>query len=143
MCWRLRWICLLVIMFPILAGAQNFSQPEPKRFGKRFWISVGVLGAATFADAYSSRGHVERNPLLQNSSGRFSVGKAFAVKSGMAAGLITLELWMMNRNPGTESERLSSFTNFVSAGIFAGTAVYNSRPRQSTPTTVPSYLGTQ
>lgn len=136
-------MCLLLILFPVFAGAQHFGQQAPKRFGKRFWISVGVLGAATFADAYSSRGRVERNPFLQSSSGHFSVGRALVVKSGAAAGLLALELWMMNRNPGAESERFSSYTNFVSAGIFAGTAVYNSRPRQNSPMAVPTYLGTK
>ena len=143
MCSIWRWAAVPALIFTLASAAmaQTLVQKteNPKRFGKTFWVSVAALGASSFADAYSSRGRVERNPLLQNSDGRFSVGKAAMIKVGMAVGLISIEGWMMKRHPGPGVERFATFTNFVAAGAFAGTAAYNSRSRAS-GSSAPVYL---
>jgi hypothetical protein len=130
----------LALLLPMSLGAQSFQENPVRRPGKKFWMSVAALGIATFADAYSSRGRVERNPLLQNEHGRFSAGRAMMIKSATAAGVVGLELWMMRRHPGPGTERASTFANFASAGIFAGVAVYNSGNSRVAPSGPPSYL---
>jgi len=137
------------LLLPMFGSAQNLIEQPSRahsehygpRFGKKFWTSVAVLGAATFADAYSSRGRIERNPLLQGADGRFSVGRGLTIKSATAAGLVTVEMLMIRQHPGREAERISTLTNFVSAGVFAGTAVYNSQNHRSSRSSVPTYLG--
>lgn len=137
---RLLPVLLILALLPLSASAQDFTRQPSRRFGKKFWVSVAVLGAATFADAYSSRGRVERNPLLRNEYGRFSAGRAIGLKSATAASLVGIELWMMHRHPGPESERLSTMTNLVSAGVFAGTAMYNTQNGRSPAPRAPGYL---
>lgn len=131
---------LAMVLLPNSLGAQNLTEQPIRRPGKKFWISVAALGIATFADAYSSRGRIERNPLLQNEHGRFSPSRALMIKSATAAGVVGLELWMMRRHPGRGTERVSTFVNFASAGIYAGTAVYNHQNTRSVPSGVPTYL---
>ncbi len=131
---------LAIALLPLSLSAQSLNEQPSRRPGKKFWISVAVLGAATFADAFSSRGRVERNPLLQNEHGRFSAGRALVIKSTTAAGLVGLEMWMMHRNPGPGTERVSTFTNYVSAGIYGGTAIYNSQNGRSGVPSVPGYM---
>jgi hypothetical protein len=88
---------------------------------KKAWIaSVASLVTVNVLDARSSMGRYETNPLLQNSQGRFSVGRAIAVKSAASGGMILVQLLL-------KREKASTIVNFAAAGTLGATAYRNSR----------------
>jgi hypothetical protein len=98
----------------------------------RTWkLSVATLFAANTADILSSRslqnrgiGH-ETNSMFCDTQGRFSTGKAVAVKGGLAAGAAVLEAVVMRKWPRTA--RYLAVLNFTQAGVAAGSTVSNWR----------------
>jgi hypothetical protein len=98
----------------------------------RTWkLSVASLVAANTADILSSRsvqnrgiGH-ETNDLLCDQRGRFSTGKAVAIKGGVAAGAAILGAIVIRRWPKTA--RFLAVLNFAQAGVAGEAAVSNWR----------------
>jgi tellurite resistance protein TehA-like permease len=96
---------------------------------RNLWkISLGVLAAASIADAGSSWNRSEANPLLQGPNGRFS-GQGIALK-GALAGSVVLSQWLVMRKQ-PRAERAAAFTNFALAGVLGAAAVHNVRQQHS------------
>ena len=118
----------LVAVVSLLASsalqAQQFTeQPAPRKTG--FWkASVVALIAATAADAATSYGRPETNPLLRGQAGQFHV-KSIAIKGLITAGALGAQYYFIKKRP--ESARYAAITNFSMAGMFTGVAVYNHR----------------
>jgi len=114
--------------------------------GRRgFWrASVVTLLAATTADAHSSFGRLEANPLLRGRDGRFDL-RGVAIKGGISGGAILVQYLLLRKHP--RAEGAASVANFVFAGALGGVAAYNygrrasrTGPRSTTPAHLPEYL---
>lgn len=116
------WSCRLAahtLMLCLLAAGT--AQGQTGRGWKKAWIaSLAALVTVNVLDARSSMGHYETNPLLQNSQGRFSPGRAIAVKSAASGGMILVQI-LLNR------DKPSTIVNFAAAGTLGATAYRNSR----------------
>jgi hypothetical protein len=111
----------------VLAIAANcFAASPEKKTSKKIWLlSAAVLIAASFADAHTSLGRPEANPLLRNSQGGFSGARAVALKSAAVGGTLALQICLTRSRP--ELRRTSSYVNFGAAAALAAAAAHNSR----------------
>ncbi len=92
---------------------------------QRLWkVSLAVLGAATVADVQSSMGRRELNPLLNSSSGRFSM-QGVAIKSAIVGGAIGIQYLLLRRNPTPAAYTAAAATNFAIAGVTGSIAARN------------------
>ena len=115
-----------VVLVVALAGACFGVEPARRSSWKTRWIiSVAALAAASLCDAHSSMGRMELNPLLRNSQGQFSGGRAVAFKSVAAGGMVAVQTILGRRNP--EMFKTGTVVNFVAAGALGLTAVRNSK----------------
>ncbi|HXP88846.1 MAG TPA: hypothetical protein VN841_29260 [Bryobacteraceae bacterium] len=81
-----------------------------------FWISVGVLAGANAADAFSSRGGIEANPLLGR--GQFGARQC-GVKFGVVTAVVAIELLLPRHR------KLATVLNYSAAGTSGFSAVRN------------------
>jgi hypothetical protein len=108
--------------------AAGTAQGQTGRGWKKAWIaSVAALVTVNVLDARSSAGHYETNPLMQDSQGRFSPGRAIAVKSAASGGMILVQLLLRRRNPEQRLEKPSAIVNFAAAAAVGATAYRNTR----------------
>lgn len=89
---------------------------------KAFKWSVVANVAGTGADAASSWGGQELNPVLGPSFG----GKALMLKGAVAAGVFGIE-WVIVKK--THSKKAVTLMNFAQAGLFGGAAIHNVKVR--------------
>lgn len=87
-------------------------------------ISIGVLAGSNIADAASSRGLYELNPVLGR--GHFGA-RQLAIKSALVGGSIAFQRWSIARHPGRR--RAFTILNFASSAGFAAIATRNWRGR--------------
>lgn len=119
------------------------SQTERKGLSKLWWASVAAVVAGSAADAHSSWGRQELNPLLRGANGEFGM-KAVGIKAAIASGVIGVQYLMLRKNP--HAAKYAAIANFGMAGAFGGVAVYNHRNGSfragsaSAPAPRPSYL---
>jgi hypothetical protein len=108
-----------------LACAADFEatvgRPQSK---KLWWASVATLAAASAADAGSSWGRQEMNPLLRGSNGRFST-RGIQLKSAIVGG-VCLGQWLLLRRHPKAQKRLGA-ANFGMAALTAGAVIHNTR----------------
>jgi len=119
-------ICIFMMTLPL--GAQ-----ESKR-GKLWRTSVAVLLGAAAADAGSSLGRVERNPLLRSADGRFHA-KGIAIKAAISGGAVAAQWLMLRKQP--EGEKYAAAANFMMSAAMGSTAVVNLQRRAHSR---PAYL---
>ena len=116
-----------------LTRAQYFSAEDPKaklqrsrRRWRNAWLgSIAAFAAANAFDLHSSHGKMELNPLLRSSDGRFSTGRAAAMKGGIGAGFIALQGWMIHKSPKKNLYKHFTFANGAAAGGLGALAVRN------------------
>lgn len=89
------------------------------RKAKIWRISMVVLGGATTADAYSSWGKREANPLLQTTSGQFGA-RSVALKASFTGAAMFMQ-WRLARKDPKITPYLAT-ANFAAAAIFTGAA---------------------
>lgn len=94
------------------------AESRPHRFLR---ISWGALLAGSAADAASSWGRPEANPLL---GARFG-GRSAAIKFGLTGAVIVAEHFIARKHP--EFEKQFAIGNFVAASAFTGVAIRNWR----------------
>ena len=97
-------------------------QEKPRTPSKLYRWSVVALLAANAADAGTSWGRQELNPMLARSGGTFGWQSA-AIKSGLTGGLLLFQHVARRRHP--ELDRSMAYTNFAAAGALAGVAARN------------------
>jgi hypothetical protein len=116
-------VCLLCAG-PGFAETRNLLEhPAPGARPSKLWrISVAVLAAGSAADAWSSYGRSETNPLLRNSGGRFSA-QAIGIKAAVAGGTVAAQWLVLRKRP--ETAKAAAITNFGMAALFSGVAVRN------------------
>lgn len=110
-------VCLLLMLCSTSGYAQEISRP---RWSKRWIISVATLAAASFADVYTSKGKFEANPLLRDPTGRASVGKMVAFKTGAIGGTVLVEaLLARKQESGYKSATILNFGLSAAYGTLA------------------------
>ncbi len=143
---------------PVLPATASYTSPTPsiahpvereqpgRRKWKKAWIASWIAFAAVSAlDAHSSQGRREANPLLRNSDGRFSNGKASLLKGALGGGFFAFQWWTAKKNPEVNHYRAFTLTNTaVTAGLGAvairnyGLPSVQTTPAAATP--LPDYL---
>ncbi len=119
---RATGVALMLIMFTACA----FGQTRPGRRWKKAWVlSALALTASSFLDGQSSTGRNELNPLLRNSRGQFSSGRAIALKGGAAGSVLLVQSLFIHRKGGASLEKPCTFMNLAGAGIFSAIGVRN------------------
>ena len=116
---------LIVLLALPAAYAETLVTPRPeKRQGRGKWwkISAVLLAAATSADAASSWGHQEANPLLRSGNGRFG-GQAIALKALVLGGAVGAQYFLLKRHP--KAEKYGAVTNMILAGALSAAAASN------------------
>ena len=90
-----------------------------------FYTSQSALLATTFADVMSSRGLVERNPILGR--GNFTIANQGARALGLTGGLIAAEMLLVRRWPA--SSHVFHWVNFGGSAAHGFAAAHNWRQR--------------
>jgi hypothetical protein len=114
---KLRVVTLGILLSLPAHAADIHPESGPKRLWK--W-SIAALAAANTADAASSFGRYELNPVL--GVGRFCP-RATGIKFGISSAAIGAQYLMLRRRP--EAARKAAWVNFTLAGATAGIAVRN------------------
>ena len=86
-------------------------------------VSQVLLAGANAADAASSWGKAEANPLVRTGSS-FGYG-SLAIKMGALAGGLTMQHFAMHKD--AKQARLMATANVAVSGVLAGVAVHNFR----------------
>lgn len=121
-----RSLSILLVFLAVSAQAEAASN----KWRKVWKVSLVVMASANFADAASSYGHIETNPILASANGRFG-NKALALKGGIGTGVVVVaEILIRHKMIRTESERLkvdkaAAIVNFAVAGGFSAAAIHN------------------
>ena len=120
-----RMIAIAVLLsLATAAQAQTLVHPAPgKKARGSFWkASVAALAAAAAADAQTSVGRRELNPLLAGPGGRFGM-RGIAIKGAITGGAIGMQYLLTRRNPA--SAKYAAAANFGMTGIFSAAAMHN------------------
>jgi hypothetical protein len=106
-------IVAMLVLSMLTASARDHRQ--------RNWnISVAFFVGAQAMDTMSSRGAIERNPLLGR--GEFG-GRQMMIKAGIAGGVILTERLIMRRHPDTRP--FWTWTNYATGAAITSVAVRN------------------
>jgi hypothetical protein len=121
---------LAIVLAPGGMFAQTNDTQRPSK--KRWIVSAIMLVASNVADGISSRGAYEANPLMRNSTGSFSGGRALAIKSGFTGGALAVEWLLLRRNPNATALNTAAVANFAAAGAVSAIAIRNASAGQGT-----------
>lgn len=122
---RILFVYLLFAMFAHAETRNLVEHPRPGTRPSKLWrFSVAALAASSAADAWSSYGRTEANPLLRSPGGTFSA-RALGIKAAIAGGGVAAQWLVMRKRP--ESANAAAITNFGMAGLFTGVAARNWR----------------
>lgn len=122
---RDKWMrkpLILCIFCGLLSAAEPGIEPPDKLFS----ASEITLAGAAVADAASSWGLTERNPMLGNQFDSRSV----AIKAGITGAVLLAERRALHNCIPEECRyrrRIFKVINFVAAGGYSAAAVWNSR----------------
>jgi hypothetical protein len=101
--------------------------PRKESRWKKAWAwSAAALMAATAADAATSMGGYELNPLLRGPGGQFGT-RGMAIKLGVACAVIGAQYFLLKKKP--EQAPYAFAANAAAAGLLSGVAVRNARLR--------------
>ncbi len=93
------------------------------RWRTMFWTSVGTMLASTGADAYTSYGKIETNPLLANSQHRFAL-RGELLKACFAGMMLSSEGLL-----GKRHRKTSALVNFGVTAGYGAASWHNSTVR--------------
>lgn len=96
--------------------------PETPRMGKWWKLSSAILAAAVAADAHSSWGRMEANPLLRGPDGRFGT-RGLALKAALIAGTVGAQYLLLRKHPSGAKYGVAA--NLAIAGVLGGAAISN------------------
>ena len=110
-----------MVVFGLLCMSMAAAAEE--RRGSRLWKwSLAVLAAANVADAATSLGHRELNPVL--GGGPFGA-RSVGVKMGIAGGGVAIQYLILRHRPAAAPK--AAVINFAMAGVTGGIAARNTR----------------
>lgn len=123
-----RAVVRAALAWLVVSGPARPCFAESGSRWKKVWAaSVGALATANVLDARSSAGRYEANPLLRDSQGRFSPGRAAMIKSAASGGVLLLQLLLRRKMPEHELEKPAAVINFATAAALGATAYRNTR----------------
>ena len=126
--WKCRLAVFGILVSLMAAGSAQPCFGQSKRGWKKVWTaSVAVLAAVNVADARSSVGRYEMNPLLRDGQGRCSAGRTVAVKSAALGGMVLVQALLQRRMPQERLEKPSAIVNFAAAATVGAIAYRNTR----------------
>jgi hypothetical protein len=111
------FLILLIALIPPAASAAE----RPSRWHAVWRVSEALLAGADAADAASSWGKNEANPLLRTTT-RFSYG-SLAIKLGALSGGIVAQHYILRRHP--EQMPVFASANFAAVAVFGAVAGHN------------------
>jgi hypothetical protein len=107
---------------PLLPSSPSPTPAVNHHTNSRAWkLSLLALAGATSADALSSWGKQEGNPLLRSSNGTFGL-RGLTIKSGLT-GASFIPQYMMRNNP--KAQKTFTVLNFAETAMFTALAVHN------------------
>jgi len=112
---------VLLVANTILPAQMAGADKHKGRWHKLRKISEVVLIGSNIADAHSSWGQIEANPLLADSQGRFGV-KGVVIKGAVVGGWIAIQRLLNRRG---RHNKTFAIGNFAMAGVFGGVAAKN------------------
>ncbi len=112
--------CIVIVL---LCSAGLGGESLPSRTKKLFAASVAAMTSAATADAASSWGKAESNPVLGQS--RFGMAQT-SIKIGLVSAAIGGQYFIM-RHHGAHAAAGFAAVNFVSAGVLGAVAYHNSQ----------------
>lgn len=120
-----------VKLITLLLIAASLNAAEPVAVSGSDWRvayrwSAASLLAATTADAVSTAGLQERNPLLRSRDGSLST-RGVGIKYGIAVGTLVAQHFVLRRHP--ERRKLAAVVNFATAAGFSVIAAHNFKVR--------------
>lgn len=105
---------------PSIAAVKQSTAPG--HWANRLWVaSLFAVAGATAADAGTSWGYREANGVLQGRNGTFGA-RGVTVKLAAVSALIVPEILLHKHR---DLRMKFAVGNFVEAGIFTGTSIYN------------------
>ena len=138
--WAVRTIVVCGCVLALAAGEGLAAEPDGygqpgRRPSKKRWIaSCLALVAVNVLDVHSSWGHGEANPLFRSSSGRFAVGRATLIKSGITGVFLTSQAVAIRRHPQADYYKAFTVVNTVAAGGLGAVVIHNySLPKPTQP----------
>ena len=102
----------------LLLATSCFAETKAHKIWR--W-SVAAVVAGSAADAATSLGKHEGNPVLGASFG----GRALAIKGAVLGTSLGVQYFAMRH--GNNAKTIGTIANFSAAGVFAATAIHNSR----------------
>lgn len=115
---------------PSLTASVEKARAKPSKLESRsLWRPYGPMTAASSAvcfsgvtaDALSSRGKLEGNPLFRKSDGTVNISRGMILGYGMCGGTLLIE----RRWP--KYAKALSIVRFITGGLRFGVAIHNSR----------------
>ena len=119
----------LMVMMSASAWSQTLVHPGVGQKPKgSFWkASVAVLLAATAADAGTSIGRRELNPMLAGPNDRFGM-RGVAIKGLLTGGAIGMQYVFLRKGNG--GSKAASIANFGMASVYTSAALHNRTNRR-------------
>jgi hypothetical protein len=120
----------LLLLMAVSCWSQTQLHPSLGQKPKgSFWkASVAALVAATAADAGSSIGRRELNPMLAGSDGRFGM-RGIAVKGFITGGALGIQYLFLHKSLG--GSKAAGIANLGMASVYSSAAAHNLTNRRA------------
>ena len=115
-----RSVAFLLLCGGLIMSAASAAE-KPSRWRTVWQLSQGLLVGANAADAASSWGKLEANPILRTGS-HFSYS-SLAIKLGVLGGGLTAQHVIVRKNP--RQVKLYSIANLATTGVLSAVAARN------------------
>jgi len=118
----MRGCTFLLLLAGLLASSMSAAE-RPSRWRVVWRVSQMLTAGASAADAATSWGKAESNPMLSTGA-RFSYG-SLGIKIGTVAGALAAQHFLVRRNP--KQTPLYACSNLAAAGVLGFVAAHNAR----------------
>jgi hypothetical protein len=123
-------ICRAAAVALLLCLPAGLAAGETRRGWRKAWVaSVAAVVTVNVLDARTSAGRLEANPFLQDAQGRFSPGRAIAVKTVASGGMLLVQYLLHRRMPERRLEKPAALVNFAAAAAVGAVACVNTGRR--------------
>lgn len=111
----------------IVLATMQPARAEGEGAWKKLWsVSVATVVAANAADAATSLGRAESNPILRNAHGGLNVQRAAMIKASGTGGMLLLQYILLKRMRGSRLAKPAAVINFAAAAAVGAVAYRNS-----------------
>jgi hypothetical protein len=107
-----------------LQAAEMTGGINPRKPSKLYYASIAALVAANALDIHSSLGRYERNPALQDSTGRFSPARGVVIKASLSTAILGSQ-FLIRKLRRQQDDKGLAVVNLTAAGVVTGVAIHN------------------